>query len=170
MWVFIRSFIMAENYIETLAIIMTIANSASLIWQAVRKNKPEIRKLESEADSEIADAAHTIQEGAVLSNQMLKDRVDDLQKDLATEKKSRRDDAEYFRRRIKDIEKEARDYRLWAARLAKQVIEAGKVPVPFISSLNDSDPLIAAITREQAELDKERTAREAEITSDSEKK
>ena len=109
------------------------------------------------------EAAHTNMEGAVLSNSMLMNRIDELQKDLGIEKKARRDDADYFRRRIKDIEKEARDYRLWAARLAKQVIEAGKMPTPFISSLYDSDPLIATIAREQDELRMAKDSRESEL-------
>ena len=154
---------MDNDMIGAVAIIVTAANTIFLAYQQWKKSKPEIQKLEAEGESEIAEAAHSNLEGAVLSNQMLKARIDELQQDLSTEKKSRRDDAEYFRRRIKDIEKEARDYRLWAARLAKQVIEAGKAPVPFISSLNDTDPLITAITKEQADLEKAKNLREAEL-------
>lgn len=161
---------MDNDILGTMAAVIAIANTLFLAYQQWRKSQPEIKKIEAEGESEIAEAAHSNLEGAVLNNQMLKARIDELQQDLTTEKRSRRDDAEYFRRRIKDIEKEARDYRLWAARLAKQVIEAGKVPVPFISSLNDTDPLIAAITREQTELDKARTTREAELLSIEEKK
>lgn len=154
---------MENNYVEVAAVITTIGNTIFLIWQAWKRSRPEIEKLEAEGDSAVADAAHSIGEGALLNNQMLKQRIDELQSDLATEKKSRRDDAEYFRRRIKDIEKESRDYRLWSARLAKQVIELGKVPAPFISSLNDTDPLIIAITKEQAELEQAKDNRQAEL-------
>lgn len=161
---------MDNDIFGTIAVVVTIANTLFLAYQQWRKSQPEIKKIEAEGESEIAEAAHSNLEGAVLNNQMLKSRIDELQQDLTTEKRSRRDDAEYFRRRIKDIEKEARDYRLWAARLAKQVIEAGKVPVPFISSLNDTDPLISAITREQADLEKERSFREAELKQQEEKK
>jgi hypothetical protein len=94
---------------------------------------------------------------------MLVQRIEELKQDIASERAARKQDAEYFRRRIKDIEKESRDNRLWAARLAKQVIEAGKTPVPFISSLNDTDPLISAIAKEQEELEVARTTRQEEI-------
>lgn len=160
---------MEFNLIDILVALATVANTLALIVLGFRRSKPEIKKMEREGESEIADAFHGSVEAATLSSQMLKARIDELQQDLTTEKKSRRDDADYFRRRIKDIEKEARDYRLWAARLAKQVIEAGKVPVPFISSMNDSDPLITAITREQAELEKAKGTRQAELDKKAEK-
>lgn len=142
---------------------MGVVNTLGILYLSFRKLKPEVKKLELEGDSEIVDAAHVNLEGAVLSSSMLKERIDELKKDLDSEKKARREDLEYFRRRVKDIEKEARDYRLWAARLAKQVIEAGKVPVPFITSLNDTDPLITAITREQEQLELAKGNRQQEL-------
>lgn len=155
---------METNEIVALTtVIASLVNVGILAFQAWKKLKPEVKKMEAEGDSEVVESSYKSLEGAVLSQNMLKERVDELQRDLIAEKKSRRDDADYFRRRIKDIEKEARDYRLWAARLAKQVIEAGKVPVPFITSLNDTDPLMTAITKEQEELDKAKGVREAEL-------
>lgn len=153
---------------ELVAIVTAIAafvNVLSIAYQAWTKNKPEIKKIAVESDSIIVDTANDNLEGAKISSAMLKERIDELKRDLDSEKKARRDDIEYFRRRVKDIEKEARDYRLWAARLAKQVIEVGKVPVPFISSLNDTDPIITAITREQEQLAKAKDNREAELSA-----
>ena len=157
---------------EILALITAIsafANIAVVAFQSWRKLKPEVKKLEAEGDSEVVEAANTNLEGAKISQQMLKERVDDLRKEIEEVKQKRKEDADYFRRRLRDVEKEARDYRTWAARLSKQVIEAGKIPVPFISSLNDTDPLITAISREQEELGKAKDAREAELRKEEKK-
>lgn len=154
------------NANEIIALITSAAaaiNVAIMAYQAWKKNKPEIKKIDAEGDSVIVDAAHTNLQGAEISTELLISRVKELKAEIEEERKARKLDADYFRRRIKDIEKEARDYRLWAARLAKQVIEVGKVPVPFISSLNDSDPLISAITREQQELALAKDTRVAEL-------
>ena len=156
----------ALNANEVIALITSFAAAVNVFimaYQAWKRNKPEIKKMEAEGESEIVDAAHTNLEGAKISTEMLVNRIKELKTDLDEEKKARKTDADYFRRRIRDIEREARDYRLWAARLAKQVIEVGKVPAPFISSLNDSDPLITAITKEQEELAKAKDTRQAEL-------
>lgn len=157
-----------EQGIALLGAITTAVNIGFIIFFNWKKNTPEVKKLEVEGDSGLVSAANVNLEGAKISSEMLIDRIEELKNDLAAEKRARRDDAEYFRRRIKDIEKEARDYRLWAARLAKQVIEVGKVPVPFISSLNDTDPLISAINKEQEQLDTARSMREEELKNEKE--
>lgn len=153
----------ADTFATILAAVTTFINVLAILFFSWKKNKPEVKKLEAEGDSEIVDAAHSNLEGAQLVSTMLRGQIDELKKDLETEKKSRREDADYFRRRIKDIEAEARDYRLWAARLAKQVIEAGKVPVPFISSTNDADPLLSTIEKEKEQLEQSKGKREEEI-------
>lgn len=158
---------------EIIAIISSLVagvNTIVLLYFTSKKNKPEVKKLEVEGESEIVDAAHVNLEGAQISQQMLVSRIDELKRDLESEKKARQEDAIYFKRRIKEIDREARDYRLWAARLAKQVIEAGKVPVPFISSLNDSDPLLSTISREQEQLEQAKAKREEEIIDSNSKK
>jgi hypothetical protein len=151
---------------EITALITAIAaaiNVLAIAYQAWRRSKPEVKKLEAEGESELQEAVNVNLEGAKISSAMLVQRIEELKQDIASERAARKQDAEYFRRRIKDIEKESRDNRLWAARLAKQVIEAGKTPVPFISSLNDTDPLISAIAKEQEELEVARTTRQEEI-------
>jgi len=132
-----------------------------MVYSAYKKHKPEIKKIEVEVDSEIVDAANLNLEGAKVSAQMLLDRINELKVDLEAEKKSRkeeqetnerirRDDIEYFRRRIKDLERESRDYRSWAAKLVKQVVESGQIPVPFLPSTSDSD---TKITRPRPDLE-----------------
>jgi hypothetical protein len=59
--------------------------------------------------------------------------------------KSRKDDVEYFRRRIRDLERESRDYRNWAAKLVKQLVDAGQIPVPFVPTVTDSDPSATSV-------------------------
>lgn len=155
------------SLIEIITALVTLANALWIIYSSWKKNKPEIKILEVEADSGIVDAANLNLEGAKISAQMLLDRINELKGELDSEKtksrdriehlektrseemarieKIRKDDADYFRRRIKDLERESRDYRSWAAKLVKQVVEAGKVPVPFVPSFGESDTSITAI-------------------------
>lgn len=146
--------------------IATLVNTIMLVYQLSRKIKPEVKKLELEGDAELVDAAHLNLESAEVSTKLLMNRIDELKKAVEEERKARQDDANYFRRRIRELDREARDYRLWAARLAKQVIEAGKQPLPFIPSLGDSDPLIDAMEKERSDLERGKEAREAQIRDD----
>jgi polyhydroxyalkanoate synthesis regulator phasin len=140
--------------LEWITGILVALNSAQILYQAWKKFKPEIKKLEVEGDTEIVEAANLNLEGAKASAAILLDRINELKKELDEEKAARKEefereksaraeDAEYFRRRIKELDREARDYRLWAAQLVKQVVEAGKIPVPFLPSINDSERLQA---------------------------
>lgn len=148
-------------------ILTAIVGAFNIIWlayQGWKKLKPEVKKLETEVDLDVL-------EGAARSQQMLIDRINDLQSqlnaerearrlelsqerearklELQSEKDARKKESEYLRRRIKDAEREARDYRQWAARLVKQVVEAGKVPAAFIPSPSDeSETGISVISDE----------------------
>jgi polyhydroxyalkanoate synthesis regulator phasin len=141
---------------EWATILLAIFNAGQIVYFAWKKLKPEVKKLEIEGDSELVEAANMNLEGAKTSAQMLLDRINELKQELKEERedrkrefekerKARNDDAEYFRRRIKELDREAKDYRIWAAKLAKQVIEAGKIPAAFVPSLNDSEPSILAV-------------------------
>lgn len=156
-----------NDLVTVLGAIVAAINTGFLLYFAWKKLKPEVKKIDIEADSEIVDAANLNLEGAKISASMLLDRINELKGELATETKKRRDgieqveqnrrveiaalekkrsdDARYFRRRIKDLEKDARDYRLWAAKLVKQVVEAGKVPVPFTPSFGESEQGVTSI-------------------------
>lgn len=137
---------------ELLVIIATAGNTFWTVYKAWKELRPGIKKIESdtektdaETDSEIANAAEVIARGTTVSSQVLVERIRELREDLENEKKARREDAAYFRRRFREAEKDARDLRNWAARLAKQVIEAGKIPEPFIISPSDSEQGIPTI-------------------------
>lgn len=142
--------------------ILAAINSVQIIIAAWRKLKPEIKKLEMEGDSELVDATNKTLEGARTSSAILLDRINELKQELADEKKERKDemdelnrqrdeDREYFKRRIKELDREARDYRVWAAQLARQVIEAGKIPVPFVQSPSDSEKFPAVSQKDKKE-------------------
>jgi len=157
----------ANDIVTLIGGIVAALNTGFLVYFAWKRNKPEVKKLDVEADSEIVDAANLNLEGAKVSASMLLDRINELKGDLdkerqqrkegmeqaelkraqevATLEKARREDADYFRRRIKDLERESRDYRSWAAKLVKQVVEAGKVPIPFIPTFGDSETNLTAI-------------------------
>ena len=134
------------DWLEIITILTAVANTAWIIWSSWKKNKPEVKKLELEGDSEIVEAANANLEGAKISGEMLLSRINELKADLESEKQLRKADADYFRRRLVESDREARDYRTWAAKLAKQVIESGRIPAPFIPSLHDSERGIPTIS------------------------
>ncbi len=169
---------MMNELITILGGLISLINAAFLIYFAAKRNKPEVKKLEGEAESELQEATNLNLEGAKISAQMLLDRINELKGELETERslrkegmalaekshndsmeamkkvnseaimsleKARKEDREYFRRRIRDLERDIRDYRNWAAKLNKQVVEAGKIPVPFIPSAAESDPSLTSI-------------------------
>ena len=109
---------------------------------ALKKSKSEVKKLEKEVEADDAELHKTSIEGAQLSMEMLERRLNELQQDLSREKAARKDDYDYFRRRIRELDRENREYRLWASRLAKQVIAAGLIPAPFEPITGESDPSI----------------------------
>jgi predicted RNase H-like nuclease (RuvC/YqgF family) len=161
--------------------ILVAINSWQVILAAYKKLKPEVKKMEGEAESELQEATNLNLEGAKISGLILLDRINELKIDLAAEKqmrregmeqaeirrkeeitrleadynerfnkveKARKEDVAYFRRRIKDLEREARDYRSWAAKLNKQIVDAKLIPVPFIPTMNESDESITAVRPE----------------------
>ena len=157
----------AHDLTEVVTVVVTGINTLALVYLAFRKLKPEVKKMSVDTDSEIVDAANQNLEGAKISAGMLLDRINELKRELDEEKaarkqeqilneKLRRDDAEYFRRRIRDLEREGRDYRSWAANLARQVVQAGLIPAPFIPSLTDSDPSIQPIRSELEDKPKDK--------------
>ena len=166
---------MESNILAWLSGLLAIINACILAYAAWKKLKPEIKKMDSETDLDVL-------EGAAKSQQMLIDRINDLQMqltaerdvrqselqqernarladlkaekearlaELKAEKEARRKESDYLRRRIKEAEREARDYRLWAAKLVKQVVESGKIPAAFIPSLaEDTDTGIPHINED----------------------
>lgn len=138
---------MESTVLQFLTGVLVLINSAQIIYQAWKKFKPEVKKLDAEVDSEIVEAANLNLEGTKVSTTILLDRVNELKLEVAQVKKdcreqiqaieqARKEDIEYFRRRVKDLERDNRDWRGWAAKLAKQVVEAGLIPAPFIPSID----------------------------------
>ena len=164
---------MEFNLLTWIAGILAAGNSIQIIYSAWKMLKPQVKKMEAEEETENVHAANLNLEGAGITVNLLKGRIDELKADLEAEKEARKNDIEreqnarkedriYFTRRIKEIDREAKDYRLWAAKLAKQVIEAGKVPATFVPSTDDSDPLLIAINKSREELNKAGQVREEE--------
>lgn len=156
-----------NNITELITILVTAANTLGILYIALKKWKPEVKKLEAEGekteaevDSEIVQAANVNLAGAEISSKMLIQRIAELREDLENEKKARRDDAAYFRRRFREAEREARDYRNWAAQLAKQVIELGKTPIPFSPSPLDDSEKLRAVSEQKRDESEERLKQE----------
>jgi hypothetical protein len=142
----------SKEWIEFLIGLATVANTFWITYKAWKELRPGIKKIEvetektdAEIESELSHAAQVTAEGATVSSKLLMDRIKELREDLENEKRARREDAAYFRRRFREAEKEARDYRLWAAKLVKQVVEAGKIPAEFVMSPADSEQGIPSV-------------------------
>lgn len=152
----------SKELLELLIGLATFGNTIWITYKAWKELRPGIKQMEAdvdktdaEIDSELAAAAQTTAQGATVSSQLLMQRITELRQDLnnakedlENEKRSRREDAAYFRRRFREAEREARDYRLWAAKLVKQVVEAGKVPAEFVPSSGDSETDIPIVRKE----------------------
>lgn len=147
---------------ELFVVIATAGNTFWLTYKAWKELRPGLKKIEVETDkieaeteSELYTGAQVIAEGATVSGKLLMDRIRELREDLENEKKARREDAAYFRRRFREAEKETRDWRNYAAGLAKQVIQLGGIPISFTPSLGESERGIPAITDANIADDKE---------------
>lgn len=145
----------SHEIVEIITVLITLLNASAIVYFSLKKLKPEVKHLDVEADADLVGAANLNLEGAKISAQMLLDRINELKSELDTERKSRReeqeanerlrrDDLEYFRRRIRDMERESRDYRAWASKLVKQLVDAGHIPVSFVPTI-DSDPSVTAV-------------------------
>lgn len=137
-----------SEWIGILGAIGAFINIIILSWIALKRSGKEIKKLESEEQHDLGDAVESVANASKTTVESLMARVTQLEADLMSEKEARKRDIEYLRRRLRDAEQESRDYRSWAAQLARQVIEAGKQPVPFIPSV-DTDQGLQAIKKEQ---------------------
>lgn len=138
----------ASEWIGIIGAVGAFINVIILSWIAFKKSGKEIKKLEDESQHEIGDAVESVANASKVTVDTMLARITTLEADLLSEKEARKRDIEYLRRRLRDAEQESRDYRSWAAQLARQVIEAGKQPVPFIPSV-DTDQGLQAIKKEQ---------------------
>jgi hypothetical protein len=139
------------NSSELIALITAIAaltNIGAIAWQAWKKTKPEIRKIEAEGESELSDANKATAEASQINSNLLMNRIEELKVAIDAEKEMRKQDRIYFNRRIRELDRELHDYRNWAAQLAKQVIELKGTPSPFVLSL-DTDKGMSSIKDEK---------------------
>lgn len=152
-----------KELVELLIGLATVGNTVWITYKAWKELRPGIKKIEAdtektdaEIESELAAAAQTTAQGATVSSQLLMQRITELRQDLnnakedlENEKRARREDAAYFRRRFREAEREARDWRNYAARLAKQVIQVGAIPEQFMPSAGDSEENIPVVKEEK---------------------
>lgn len=123
--------------------------SAQMLLDRINELKGELdaeRRLRRES---IEQAEKSHKESMMAMEKSYKDSI------MALEK-ARKDDADYFRRRIKELDKELRAYRVWAGTLSKQVAEAGLVPAPLLLGI-DSDTKIQSIRTELEDDDEPKT-------------
>jgi hypothetical protein len=137
----------ASEWVGIIGALGAFINIVILSWIAIKRSGKEIKKLDDESQHEIGEAVESVANASKVTVETLMVRITQLEADLISEKEARKRDIEYLRRRLRDAEQESRDYRSWAAQLARQVIEAGKQPVPFIPSV-DTDQGLQSVKKD----------------------
>jgi hypothetical protein len=155
---------MENDWLTWAAGILSAINGAFLIYSAWVKLKPEVKKMDTEVELDNIGVAEK-------SQQMLIDRINELEEliteernhrkqeleaeranwraELESERESRRRDRDYFQRRFLEADGEARAYRRWAAALVKQVVDAGRTPAIFVPFSEESQQGITPIRVEE---------------------
>lgn len=134
-----------SDYVAAAGALGAFVNVLILTWIAIKRFPSELKKLDVEGGVGESEEDLNTLEGAKISLEMLQLTIVKLQKDVDAEKENRKKDNEYFRRRIREMDRENREYRTWAARLVKQVINAGLIPIAF-EPIQESDPSLEPVT------------------------
>lgn len=125
-------------WISIIGAIISTVGSIATIFGNLYKVWAEKKKTNNEGESAIADAADSIANGAKISNDMLLNRLIEME----TREKERETELE-LRERARDkrekelldkvnaLESSLTDWQDWARRLVHQVRSYGKEPVPF---------------------------------------
>lgn len=129
-----QSNLLVYQILSVLSLIITIAGAAVTIAINLRKAKPEAKKIESEGESAIAEAADSIANGAKISTEMLVARLVEMEtREKAREKKERERDVREAEMvaEMQEIRSSLSDWQDWARRLVHQLKSHGHEPVPF---------------------------------------
>lgn len=115
------------------AIVSTVGGLAA-IFGNLYKLKPESKKIESESESAIADAADSIANGAKVSNELLLNRLLEMEKrerDRDVREAELLEQVKMSKKELSEIRASMADWQDWASRLVHQIRSYGKEPVPF---------------------------------------
>lgn len=114
-------------YISVGASIVSVLSMAFGIFITLAKLRPETRNIDANTQSSLAGAAESVAEGAKVSNDLLLQRIEEME-----EREKKRDVRE--RQMLFEFEKvksALADWQDWARRLVHQVKSLGHEPVPF---------------------------------------
>ncbi len=106
-----------------------IASIVSVLGAVITifKIRPDVRKTNADGDSAIADAAESVANGSKISNEMLMNRIKEME-----ELGNKRDkDLDKIKEKFAALELELTEWKDYAFRLTHQVKSLGYEPVPF---------------------------------------
>jgi hypothetical protein len=113
--------------LSVLSLIITIVGAAATIVINLSKARPEAKKISSEGDSAIANAADSIANGAKISSELLLQRLEEME----LREKARDTREEQLQAQLEAVQASLADWQDWARRLVHQLKSHGYEPVPF---------------------------------------
>lgn len=128
-------------WVSILTALVSFIGAIATIASNLYKVKAERKKTAAEGESAIADAADSIANGAKISNDMLLNRLVEME----TREKDRDKREKELMDKVNALETSLTDWQDWARRLVHQVRSYGKEPVPF-KVLPKTGPLDAHAT------------------------
>ena len=126
--------------ISVLVSVVSLLGSITAIFINWAKLKPEKKKLDAEAHSEIAEAADSIVSGAKVSNELLMTELRRMEK----RESEREQKYTHLKSRFDALEAEFILWKDYAIRLSHQVQSLGHEPVPFKAVKEESKQSLRA--------------------------
>lgn len=114
-------------WISIIGAIISAVGGIATIMGNLYKVKAEKKKTNNEGESAIAEAAESLANGAKISNDMLLNRLVEME----TREKDRDKREKELLDKVNALETSLTDWQDWARRLVHQVRSYGKEPVPF---------------------------------------
>lgn len=114
-------------WISIIGAIISAVGGIATIMGNLYKVKAEKKKTNNEGESAIAEAAESLANGAKISNDMLLNRLVEME----TREKARDKREKELLDKVNALETSLTDWQDWARRLVHQVRSYGKEPVPF---------------------------------------
>lgn len=114
-------------WLSILTALVSFVGAIATIASNLYKARAERKKTENEGESAIAEAAESVANGAKISNEMLLNRLVEME----TREKHRDKREKELLDKVKALEVSLADWQDWANRLVHQLRSHGHEPVPF---------------------------------------
>jgi hypothetical protein len=130
----------AGAWVSLIGSIVSVVGAGAAIYVLITKQPSDRRKTDSDSFAAIAEASESIASGAKVSNEFLRQQIDELKKrDEDRQKKLNEvEERQIVGDKINlEIRRELIAWQDWAKRLSHQVISLGGSPVPFRPKMID---------------------------------